>query len=134
MTVISPLKMHRVFGIPELLDMVFRFLDDASNASNVRVCRQWSEIALDTLWRDVNDLHRLFGLLAPLQRPDGRDEYVRDATIQGLDPHSYELTFADLRSIARIWRLETFWEIQWTCASTILYYYQYHAPIAPRRL
>ena len=88
MSVIVTSNMHRVLCIPELLDMVFRFLDDASNASNARVCRQWSEIALDTLWRDVDDLYRLFGLLAPLRkaddqedglllRPDDREDYVR---------------------------------------------------------
>jgi len=71
MTLLSVSTVHRVLGIPELLDMIFRFLDDgggASNASNARVSRQWSEIALDTLWRDVNDPYRLFGLLAPLQK------------------------------------------------------------------
>lgn len=71
----SSSSMHRVFGIPELLDMVFGFLDDASNASNARVCRKWSNMALDTLWRDVNDLNRLFSLLAPL-RETVDNEYV----------------------------------------------------------
>lgn len=60
--------MHRVLAIPELLDMIFGFLDEGSNASNARVSKQWSDIALDTLWRDVSDLHRLFGLLAPLEK------------------------------------------------------------------
>ena len=54
--------------------MIFRFLDDASNASNARVCRQWSEIALDTLWRDVDDLYRLFGLLAPLRKVNDQED------------------------------------------------------------
>lgn len=66
--------MYRVLCIPELLDMIFRFLDDASNASNARVCRQWSEIALDTLWRDVDDLYRLFGLLAPLRKVNDQED------------------------------------------------------------
>jgi F-box-like len=83
MTVITASTTHRALRIPELLDMIFRFLDDASNASNARVCRQWSEIALDTLWRDVNDFFRLFGLLAPLRKLDDHEdsgphgEYVR---------------------------------------------------------
>jgi hypothetical protein len=76
MAVFSASAMHRVLGIPELLDMIFRFLDDASNASNARVCRQWSEIALDTLWKDVNDLYRLFGLLAPLRKAEGHDSLM----------------------------------------------------------
>lgn len=77
--------MHRVLAIPELLDMVFRFLDDGSNTSNARVCRQWSEIALDTLWREVNDLYRLFGLLAPLvqsSESSGHSDYVRTSILK----------------------------------------------------
>ncbi|CAA7266668.1 unnamed protein product [Cyclocybe aegerita] len=73
----SPLphaKMYRVLYIPELLDMIFGMLDHDSNSNNARVCRQWSEIALDSLWRDVDQLERLFGVLAPLRRV-GKDEY-----------------------------------------------------------
>lgn len=58
---------HRVLQIPELLDMVFSFLDRPSNAINARICKKWSEIALDVLWRDVDDLGRLFGLLVPFR-------------------------------------------------------------------
>jgi hypothetical protein len=65
--------MHRVLAIPELLDMIFGFLDEGFNATNARVSKQWSEIALDTLWRDVSDLYRLFGLLAPLEKTSEGD-------------------------------------------------------------
>ncbi|GLB38865.1 hypothetical protein LshimejAT787_0600270 [Lyophyllum shimeji] len=51
--------------------MIFQFLDEASNASNARVCKQWSELALDTLWKEVSDLHRLFSLLSPLESMTG---------------------------------------------------------------
>ncbi|KAJ7494625.1 hypothetical protein B0H11DRAFT_910388 [Mycena galericulata] len=71
---------NRVLEIPELLDMVFGFLDNPSNAANASVCRRWSEIALDTLWRDVNDLYRLFGILRPLRQlgesPDPDDPHA----------------------------------------------------------
>ncbi|KAK7033004.1 hypothetical protein R3P38DRAFT_2700446 [Favolaschia claudopus] len=60
----------RVLEIPELLDMIFGYLEPCFNASNASVCKRWSEIALDTLWRDLDDLPRLFGLLKPL-RPSG---------------------------------------------------------------
>lgn len=60
--------MHRVLAIPELLDTIFRTMDNRSNLNNALVCRAWSEIALDTLWREVDDLHRLFNLLAPLKK------------------------------------------------------------------
>ncbi|KAJ7637620.1 hypothetical protein DFH06DRAFT_1054123 [Mycena polygramma] len=58
----------RVLDIPELLDMIFSFLDDPSNASNASVCKRWSDIALDKLWRELDDLHRLFGILKPLEK------------------------------------------------------------------
>lgn len=59
-------RMHPVLTIPELLDLIFGFMDRASNINNACVCRQWSEIALDTLWREVDSLRLLFSLLAPL--------------------------------------------------------------------
>lgn len=58
--------MDRVLAMPELLSMIFQFLDQGSNAANARVNKQWSDLALDVLWKEVHDLHRLFGLLAPL--------------------------------------------------------------------
>ncbi|KIJ94186.1 hypothetical protein K443DRAFT_683973 [Laccaria amethystina LaAM-08-1] len=68
---------HRVLCIPELLTMIFRFLSRESNAENARVCRRWSDIALDALWRVVDDPPRLFGLLAPLRK-------------NAEEPHEYE--------------------------------------------
>ncbi|KAK7456435.1 hypothetical protein VKT23_010683 [Stygiomarasmius scandens] len=60
--------MHRVLCIPELLRIVFEFSKDASNAQCALVCKQWSEIALDVLWHDVNDLRTLFHSLSPLRK------------------------------------------------------------------
>ena len=65
----------RVLFFPEILDIIFSFLDPRSNANNARVCRQWSEVALDTLWYEVYGLHKLFALLAPLRKR--RNESVR---------------------------------------------------------
>lgn len=63
---------HRVLAIPEIVEQVFAFLDDAERASNARVCKGWSEVAFDLLWRKVDNLPRLFGLLAQLDnRRDG---------------------------------------------------------------
>ncbi|KAG6865690.1 hypothetical protein C0991_000304 [Blastosporella zonata] len=70
--------MSRVLAISELLDMVFQFLDDTSNASNARVSKQWSELALDVLWKEVSNLRRLFALLAPLEKTSsGSYKFVR---------------------------------------------------------
>ena len=60
-------NIHPVLSIPELLDLTFGFMDRASNINNACVCRRWSEIALDNLWREVDNLFLLFNLLAPLQ-------------------------------------------------------------------
>ncbi|OBZ73090.1 hypothetical protein A0H81_06679 [Grifola frondosa] len=58
--------MHRVLEIPEILELVFGFMQEKDNANNACVCKRWSDVALDALWRKVDDLPRLFGLLAPI--------------------------------------------------------------------
>lgn len=69
--------MHRVLTIPEFLDAVFRTFDPSSNLRNALVCRCWSEVAFDVLWRHVDDLHRLFNLLAPLrEEEEGSRQFV----------------------------------------------------------
>ncbi|KAI0305892.1 hypothetical protein B0F90DRAFT_937221 [Multifurca ochricompacta] len=67
---------HRVLAIPELLQIIFSFGTRASNASNALVCRTWREVALDHLWRDVDDIYHLLQLLAPLHRR-GEHEYYK---------------------------------------------------------
>lgn len=68
---------HRVLTIPELLALIFSYLDKQSNAANSCVNKQWSNIALDTIWGDVDDLHKLFSLLVPLAEVRGLYAYVR---------------------------------------------------------
>ena len=69
--------MHRVLHIPELLQMIFSILDPPSNTVNARVCKQWSDIALDNLWREIDELYYLFGILAPLTMTiDSEECYV----------------------------------------------------------
>ena len=63
--------MHRVLRIPELLQMIFGILDLPSNAMNARVCKQWSDIALDILWREIDELYILFRILVPLTKTIG---------------------------------------------------------------
>ncbi|KAG6808957.1 hypothetical protein H0H92_002244 [Tricholoma furcatifolium] len=58
----------RALVIRELLDNFFLYLDDASNAANARVCKKWSDAALDIIWKEVKDLHPLLSLLAPLEK------------------------------------------------------------------
>ncbi|KAF9524767.1 hypothetical protein CPB83DRAFT_773231 [Crepidotus variabilis] len=85
--------MQKVLLIPELLDLIFGLVDTPSNAVNARVCKAWSSIALDALWREVDDLPRLFSLLAPLQR---------------IGTTSEEYFFAELPDAARWKRFEKY--------------------------
>lgn len=59
---------QRVLIIPELLESIFSFCDTNDNAKNAVVCRAWSEVALDILWKEVDDLPRMFHLLAPTEQ------------------------------------------------------------------
>lgn len=58
--------LQRVSSIPELLDLIFDNLDPTSNANNVVVCKVWSEVARDKLWREVYNPRRLLSILAPI--------------------------------------------------------------------
>lgn len=53
----------------ELVAILFSFLDSRSLARSARVCKRWKEIALDILWREVDDLHRLMSKLTPFGKP-----------------------------------------------------------------
>lgn len=62
---------HRIFSIPELLCMIFKSMRDVDNVKNAQVCKLWSDIALDALWSDTQDLHRLFNILSPISLGEG---------------------------------------------------------------
>ncbi|KAF7312219.1 hypothetical protein MIND_00234900 [Mycena indigotica] len=72
----SSSSITRVLAIPELLDLIFRYLDDKSNTSNALVCTQWSEVALNILWSNLSDLARLFRILRPLEKVAGDKDAV----------------------------------------------------------
>ncbi|KAG0698783.1 hypothetical protein DFH29DRAFT_939829 [Suillus ampliporus] len=79
----SFMQPHRVLFIPELLDIILSFMDGDDHIINACVCKQWSEIALDFIWREVDNLPRLLTLLRPYKTkgkyhffdglPDARD-------------------------------------------------------------
>jgi hypothetical protein len=58
---------HRVLAIPEILEVIFSFGTRASNVSYALVCRGWRELALDNVWREVDDIYYLLQLLTPLK-------------------------------------------------------------------
>ena len=54
---------QRFFSIREILEVVFDSLEPHSNATNAQVCKFWSEIALDLLWKHVDKFHHLINIL-----------------------------------------------------------------------
>ncbi|OJT05423.1 hypothetical protein TRAPUB_3739 [Trametes pubescens] len=75
---------QRVLAIPEILELVFSFLNVQETAQCTCVCKSWSEVALSSLWRDVDDLHRLFKLLAPIEAgaPEAPENGIHDHHFQ----------------------------------------------------
>ncbi|TFK61090.1 hypothetical protein BDN72DRAFT_883319, partial [Pluteus cervinus] len=69
---------HRALYIPELLrNFFFAIPDSRDNYRVALVCRAWSDIALDVLWYQVDDICTLFGALVPLTKGEDSREFVR---------------------------------------------------------
>ena len=64
-SMVHPPRRHPAL-ITELLSLIFSFLDERSAAKLITVSRQWAEVAIDFIWRDVIDIRRLLTLLSPL--------------------------------------------------------------------
>jgi len=56
---------HTALLIPELLKNIFSFAERHDNVNHACVCKQWSEIALDLVWREVENILQLLTLLRP---------------------------------------------------------------------
>ncbi|KAF8835217.1 hypothetical protein BDN67DRAFT_959372 [Paxillus ammoniavirescens] len=77
-----PSPVQRLLFVPELVDVIFNFLDRMTNLTNALVCKQWSQIALDVVWKEVDNLIQLFSLLKPMRlvlRQSERAEYLFEA-------------------------------------------------------
>ncbi|THU88632.1 hypothetical protein K435DRAFT_781968 [Dendrothele bispora CBS 962.96] len=72
--------MHATLRIPELLRSIFENSDRKDNIQNALVCKQWSDISLDVVWRDVHmrDLPAFFNLLAPVKSRSIARAWSRD--------------------------------------------------------
>lgn len=57
----------RALRIPEVLLEIFAASDNPTRAVSARVCRSWSNLALDVLWRDMSSPIPLLQVLSPLQ-------------------------------------------------------------------
>lgn len=62
--------MHHVLGIAEILRCIFSLLDQDDNARNARVCKHWTDIALDFAWKHAHP--GVFRSLAPTRFDDAR--------------------------------------------------------------
>ncbi|KAG8915897.1 hypothetical protein FRC00_008438 [Tulasnella sp. 408] len=63
-------------SIPEVLSLIFSNGSPETQAACARVCKKWSEVALDELWRELEDIYPLLRLLIPFE--DFFDEYGHD--------------------------------------------------------
>lgn len=66
-TAVQSGRSHPALHITELLNIIFKSLSTLDLSHVARVCHVWSDVALDALWREPEDLHALFAILAPLQ-------------------------------------------------------------------
>ncbi|KIO23774.1 hypothetical protein M407DRAFT_26773 [Tulasnella calospora MUT 4182] len=62
-----PPPVPRALRIPEVLLEIFVASTDSTRAAAARVCRSWSSLALDVLWRDMESPIPLLQVLSPLQ-------------------------------------------------------------------
>lgn len=72
--------MHHVLDIAEILRHIFSLLEQDDNARNARVCKQWTDIAIDFAWEDAHP--GVFRSLAPT-RFDPARIVVRPQSFQG---------------------------------------------------
>ncbi|KAK7442029.1 hypothetical protein VKT23_016306 [Stygiomarasmius scandens] len=73
--------MHHVLQVTELLNSIFLFLKRDDQVRCALICRSWSEVALDAIWSEVDDLRKLANLISPakVQVNDGGDvSYIFD--------------------------------------------------------
>lgn len=86
MPIVAQANKTKPIHINELLTLIFSFLDDKSVSRAARVCKQWSDVALDALWHIVQDIRNLLGLLAPLLSFESR-QYHRGTISYVVSPY-----------------------------------------------
>ncbi|KIO26590.1 hypothetical protein M407DRAFT_200248 [Tulasnella calospora MUT 4182] len=65
--------------LPELLSIVFSFCSSQDLSSAARVCKTWSELALDCIWADMTSLVPLYSVMPCIRRAmDGKGHYLAD--------------------------------------------------------
>ncbi|KAF9501829.1 hypothetical protein BDN71DRAFT_1460290 [Pleurotus eryngii] len=72
MSLYTTSSVQRALAIPELLSSICQLLGPKDILTNACVCKKWSNVALDVLWKEVDDIHNLLSLLAPLEQKAGQ--------------------------------------------------------------
>ncbi|KAI0048113.1 hypothetical protein FA95DRAFT_1558387 [Auriscalpium vulgare] len=76
-------NIHRALAIPELLSIVCSYSTTAENARNALVSRQWNSVALDHIWKEVDNLYYILRILVPMHsRNDHPFAFTRPPTQQ----------------------------------------------------
>ena len=66
--------MHQIFELPELLRIIFDNLERVDRVKCTLVNTVWSEVALDVIWHEVDDLRILLNALSPVEQQS--DDYA----------------------------------------------------------
>ncbi|KAG8913891.1 hypothetical protein FRC01_004337, partial [Tulasnella sp. 417] len=83
MPVATPSATVRALSIPELLFVIFAFSEKPELARSARVCKDWSDAALDELWKDLDSIFPLLELVLDL-------DLLRTASHNSATPEAYE--------------------------------------------
>ncbi|KIO24572.1 hypothetical protein M407DRAFT_26085 [Tulasnella calospora MUT 4182] len=84
--------------IPELIEEILSHLVGPNILSAVRVCKTWSDPALNQLWRNLSSLVPLLSLIGPIQCQNGEDmDFIHD--IHGADWSRYAFYARRVRNI-----------------------------------
>lgn len=84
--------MHRTLTIPEIIHEIIRHADRNTAVTCARVCRLWSEMAIDDTWNAL-DGNRALGVLIELEKTtamSGKKSYdkieVRSVSLRAQKP------------------------------------------------
>lgn len=109
--------------IPEILINISAKCDRSTNAALARVCRTWSDFAVEQLWSALPSLLPLLRVLLPLVVIDGA--LVSKALIKGSPPNSDPLSYSqDFDQEAG----QPNWPRFWALASRVREFEQYDGP------
>jgi hypothetical protein len=75
---LAPSRVPEVLGVPELLNTIVSCLEDGDVFKCALVCKSWSSVALDVLWRTVNSVPNLMSIFGGMSRNLGEDGLVRE--------------------------------------------------------